>query len=109
MKQRLIRMLGVAVLLAPLGALAQQEKSSLEVTMEVVPFASQLDLSDSSVRVVPIGEGASGEGELNSRFGRATAFEAQQGGRDFGDRVSGTVSGNAGQPGFSIPKPPAGQ
>lgn len=104
MKQRLIRMLGVAVLLVPLGAWAQDsDKSSLDVTMEVVPFAKELDMDN----VVPIGEGASAEGELNSRFGRATAARAQEGGREFGETVSGAASANAGRPDITIPKPPA--
>jgi hypothetical protein len=110
MKQHLIRMLGVAALALPLGAWAQQEpeKSSLDVTMEVVPFADKLDLSEDSIRVVPIGEDASAEGERNSRFGRATAFEAQQGGgADFGQAVSEAARANAGGPPFSVPKPPA--
>ena len=107
MKQHLIRILGVAALLLPLGGWAQQEGSSLDVTMEVVPFADTLDLSEGSVRVVPIGEGASAEGELNSRFGRATAFEAQQGGEAFGQAVSEAARANAGAPSFTVPKPPA--
>jgi hypothetical protein len=105
MKLHLIRMLGVVALALPLGAWAQQEpgKTSLDVTMEVVPFAEKLDLTEGSIRVVPIGEGASAEGELNSRFGRATAFEAQQGGEAFGQAVSEAARANAGQPGFQKP------
>lgn len=109
MKQHLIRILGSVALALPFAASAQQEpgKSSLDVTMEVVPFAEKLDLSEGSIRVVPIGEDASAEGELNSRFGRATAFEAQQGGEAFGQSVSEAARANAGGPPFTTPKPPA--
>lgn len=107
MKQHLIRLLGASALVVSLGAWAQAPSSDFnEILIDVVPFGEELDLNDPT-KLVPIGDGASTEGELNSRFGRATAFRAQQGGEEFGAAVSAAASANAGQPGFTVPKPPA--
>lgn len=106
MKLHLIRLLGAFALVVSFGAWAQAPAGLNEALIDVVPPNQGIDLNDPGLQVVPIGADADPEGELNSRFGRATAFRAQQGGEEFGAAVSAAARANAGQPGFTVPKPP---
>lgn len=102
MKLHLIRLLGAFALVVSFGASAQGLSEAL---IDVVPFGGELNLDQN---VINVGPDADPEGVDNSRFGRATAFSAKEGGEAFGQAVSEAASANAGQPGFTIPNPPAG-
>jgi hypothetical protein len=103
MKLHLIRLLGASALLVSLGAWAQAPSSDFnEMLIDVVPFGEKINLNET----VDISPDASPQGVERSTFGRAVAYEAQNGQRDFGEVVSGAVSANAGQPGFPNSKPP---
>lgn len=106
MKLHLIRLLGASALVVSLGASAQGLNEAL---IDVVPPNQGIDVNDPELEVVEIGSDADPEGVSNSRYGRATAFRAQQLQNGFGESVSAAAEAMAAQKALSAPKPPAGQ
>lgn len=107
MKLHLIRLLGAFALVVSFGAWAQAPAGLNEALIDVVPPNQGIDVNDPELQVVPIGADADPEGVSNSRFGRATAFRAQQLQHGFGEAVSEAAQEMAAQKAASAPKPAA--
>lgn len=91
------------------GAWAQSPPPELEVTIEVVPPDA---VADPAIAPIPLPEDASEQGRESSLFGRTTAANARERGREFGEAVSEAARAardlpQVPVPDFSIPKPPA--
>ena len=100
---------GAFILALSFGAWGQSPSAELEVTIDMVPPDA---VADAAITPIPLPDDASDEGRANSEFGRRTAANARERGREFGETVSKAARAARDLPvvpvpDFSIPKPPA--
>lgn len=109
MRRFISHAIGAFVLALSFGARAQSPQPELEVTIDVVPPGA---VADPEITPIPLPDDASEQGRESSLFGRTTAANARERGREFGEAVSEAARAardlpEVPVPNFSIPKPPA--